>query len=549
VVFVSLTLEMLKGRVRATKHILKMNTKTQIIIVDYGSQYTNVIARLVTELGYYCKIVDWTKANGWLAQFQNNPKLVILSGSDKSVYKEGAPTLPAYLDLTGTTYHILGICYGMQLIAHKLGGNVRSIPEKKEYGKTHIDTKEHFIFKGTSLHEYQDVWMSHGDSVTAVPDGYKIIAESKAIAAMAKDDSTIVCLQFHPEVSHTQKGAVMLKNMIEKSGCTVDWKITDHISIIREETQKAVDDLKKNGIKKPKAVLGLSGGVDSAVAAAAVLPVFGKENLHCIIIDHGALRKDDLEIAKQTAEIIGVSYEVIDASETFLEKMMYIRPNASIEHSELVRAVFSKGVYQGIFDKKAKEVGAHFIIQGTNAADLTESGKLGGAALIKTHHNTGLKFSVTELMPLGMLYKYQIRAIGKELGLPKAIWNRQPFPGPGLYLRLVDMQITREDLGILQEADYTARQIWEKHDLMEHISQSVIAMFGTRAVGIKADERVYNRIISLRPVASSDFMTVTGYRLPREVEEETEAEICKHPSISKVVWDYMSKPPSTTEYQ
>ncbi len=512
----------------------------QILIIDYGSQYTYVIARVVFELGFYCEIVPWNEASTWLKE--NNPKLIIISGSDKSVYAPGAPTIPSDFDFSGKSYQVFAVCYGMQLIAHNMGGIVERDKTKSEYGLTKVSVEsDHFLFKG--LPTEQDVWMSHGDSVTQVPEGYTAIGTSKAIAVITNTDNSVNAVQFHPEVSHTLYGKAILENVVVHAGCVPDWKITDHIALIQKEVREAIGD-----IENPSAVLGLSGGVDSAVAAAIVAPIFGK-NLHCIIIDHGGLRKDDLSIAIETANSLGVSYEVIDTTAEFLTALGAITPEAGQEHSEQLRKVFSKGVYQNIFDEKVKQHGAHFVIQGTNAADLTESGKLGTAALIKSHHNIGLNFVVSELMPLASMYKYQIRALGKALGLPEEVWNREPFPGPGLYLRVVDTVITKEKLDIVREADHVVRIVLKKYGCLEHISQLVVALLGTRAVGVKGDERVYNMPISVRPVVSTDFMTTSPFYLSPEIMLEIETEVTKHPNISRVLWDYTSKPPATTEYQ
>ncbi len=512
----------------------------QILIIDYGSQYTYVIARVVFELGFYCEIVPWNDASKWLTE--NNPKLVIISGSDKSVYAPGAPTIPEGFDFSGKSYHVFAVCYGMQLIAHNMGGVVERDKTKSEYGLTKIQiASEHFLFK--NLPKEQDVWMSHGDSVTKTPEGYRAVASSRAIAVITNLDTSVNAVQFHPEVSHTTYGKQILENVVVHAGCVQDWKITDHITLIQQEMRDAI-----SGIENPCAVLGLSGGVDSAVAAALAAPVFGK-NLHCIIIDHGGLRKDDLSIAIETAKMLGVSYEVIDTSAEFLQALGQIEPHAGKEHSEELRKVFSRGVYQNTFDSKAVEHKAHFIIQGTNAADLTESGALGTAAVIKSHHNIGINFVVSELMPLAKMYKYQIRALGKALGLKEDVWNREPFPGPGLYLRVVDTTITKEKLDIVRDADHIVRTILKKHGCLEHISQLVVALLGSRAVGVKGDERVYNMPISIRPVVSTDFMTTSPFYIHSEIMLEIETEVTKHPSISRVLWDYTSKPPATTEYQ
>jgi GMP synthase (glutamine-hydrolysing) len=511
--------------------------KKQIIIIDYGSQYTLLIARTILELGYNCHVVSYDEASQFLTG-NHLPKFVILSGGDKSVYAPGAPTLPEDLELTGKPYHVLGVCYGMQLLAHNFGGKVERDSNKSGYGPETI-----YSISDQNPYPESTAWMSHGDSVTVMPNGFynHIITLDGTIAGITNESKTITGVQFHPEVSQTVYGKEFLKQLIVNAGCIPDWNPEEIIQQKRDEISKKYDISKK-------VLLGLSGGVDSSVTAALLAPLFG-ENLHAIIIDHGGLRQGERDEAIAIATELGVSFEVVDLADEFIAKISAIDRTNSQDYAEDMRKVFGKDLYKKIFEQKSIEIGASYIAQGTNAADLTESGKKGNSALIKSHHNVNLQFSLPEILPIDDLYKYQIRQIGKDLGLPEEIYNREPFPGPGLYLRIADAQVTRERLELVRQADHIVRSILRAHGLVEHISQLVIALLGCRVVGVRGDERAYDMPISIRAVVTTDFMTVEPFFFEKNVIQEITSKLTKIPGVSRVMFDYTPKPPGTTEYQ
>jgi GMP synthase (glutamine-hydrolysing) len=504
----------------------------QVLIVDYGSQYTLVIGRTLRELGVRSAILSPEKASTWLKV--TTPKAVILSGSNWSVHNDGAPTLPENFDISGESYPVLGICYGMQLLAYKLGGIVERPHDHREYGPAKVKVNiTHPLFKNVSAET--DVWASHGDTVTKIPEGFTEIATSSGIAGMAGEDNRVLGIQFHPEVVDTKEGKIILQNFLNMCGCAKDWNPTDIIKEIQEEVSKEMGNEKV-------AVLGVSGGVDSTTLAALLAPVFG-ERLVCVAIDTGGLRAGELEELKINAESAGVkNLIVVDATDEFIKNI-----GTTIDAQEK-RSKF-RDVYKRIFEEQIKKANAGFIIQGTLATDIIESGGAGESALIKTHHNVGLEWEVSDLHPFRNLFKYEVRELGKALNLPPAIYERNPFPGPGLFLRVVGTGVTKEQIELVREADKAVTDIVRAHKLEKEISQLIVALLGVKSVGVKGDERVYGYMLAVRAVQTVDFMTAKGYHFPPEVVDEITSALIKHKEIVRVLFDMTSKPPATTEFE
>ncbi len=506
----------------------------QVLIVDYGSQYTLVIGRTLRELGVRSAILPPEKAENFLSIY--TPKAVILSGSNWSVHDEGAPTLPNNLDTTGKTYPILGLCYGMQLLAFTKGGTVERPHGHREYGpaKVTVDTT-HLLFKNVS--EVTDVWASHGDTVTKLPDDFTTIANSEGIAAMADSANRVLGIQFHPEVVDTKEGKVMLQNFLDISSCVKDWNPTDLIKEIQAEVMGVVEKSEKQNV-----ILGVSGGVDSTTLAALLAPVLG-ERLICVAIDTGGARMDELAEMKENVASTGVkNLIVIEAADEFIKNV-----GTTIDAQEK-RGKF-RDVYKKTFEEQIAKYNAGFIVQGTLATDIIESGEAGKSALIKTHHNVGLAWEVDDLHPFRNLFKYEVRELGKALNLPPAVYERNPFPGPGLFLRVVGLPVTREYLDLVREADKAVTDIIKAHGLEKEISQLIVAILGIKSVGVKGDERVYGHAMAVRAVQTVDFMTAKGYYFPEAVVNEITSALTKHKEIVRVMFDMTPKPPATTEFE
>ncbi len=506
----------------------------QILVIDLGSQYTLVIGRTLRELDFRSAILDPKKAEKWLTN--NRPKAIILSGGSASIYDVGSPQPPKKILTMGIP--ILGICYGMQWLADALGGEVINSRDKKEYGQTEISYIETMgsLFtdmKGITV----DGWASHGDSVGILPAGFHILAWSgnkQTIAAMGNEKKKMWGLQFHPEVTHTIGGKKILDNFLRLiSGCAHDWVPTDIIYDIRQDITEAVGD--------KKAIIGFSGGVDSTTLSAIINPTL-KDRLQAVCIDTGALRKNEIEEIKINAEEAGVSLKIIDATDRFQEKML-----DSID-AEAKRNAF-KLLYVKILEEAAEDFGADFIIQGSLATDHIESRGVGEAALIKSHHNIGNNWNLNDLHPIRNLFKYEIRELAREMGLPESISERQPFPGPGLFIRVVGLPATLANLAIVKEADATVTEILKKHNIYKDISQLIVALIGVKTVGIKGDGRSYDYPIVVRAVKTRDFMTVEGYDIPSKIKKEIEKAVTTHPEVNRVWHDSTDKPPATTELE
>lgn len=507
----------------------------QILIVDYGSQYTLVIGRTLRELGTRSVILPPNKVDKWLQN--NNPKAVILSGSNWSAHNEGAPGFPRLLDITGEKYFILGICYGMQLLAHKLGGKVERPHEHREYGGALATVNsQHPFFEG--VEKKTQVWASHGDTVTKLPKGFISIATSSGIAAMSDKANHVLGIQFHPEVVDTKEGKKILQNFLNLSNCKRDWNPKNLI----HQIQKEVLDIVNKKDKKSSVILGASGGVDSTTLAAVLAPVLGKR-LICVAIDTGGLRENEIEELKTNTKSTGVkNLIIIKAEKKFIKNI-----GATVDGEEK-RAKFRK-VYQKIFEEQITKYKAGFIAQGTLATDIIESGKAGESVMIKTHHNVGLKWKVEDLHPFRNLFKYEVRELARAFKLPRAICERNPFPGPGLFLRVVGTPVSKENIELARKADKTVVDILKKNNIAKNISQLMVAILGINSVGVKGDERVYGHSIAVRAVETVDFMTAKGYYFPQAVVEEITSALTKHKDIVRVFFDITPKPPATTEFE
>ena len=505
----------------------------QVIIVELGSQFTIQIQRTLRELGVRSKIIKPEEA---INLVQDSVKAIILSGGSASVHDSKAPQLPdIFLSLLRDEKNkvpVLGICYGMQLLAHGLGGTVKE--ETKEYGSTllTLNSEEESKSIFTSTSSEQTVWMNHGDSVTELPQGFHILAKTaNAVAAMS--NGTIHAVQFHPEATQTEYGKQIFQNFLDLAGCEVDWKPG---SVIDDIQQKVLTDLGER-----KAIIGFSGGVDSTTLSAILAPVLG-DKLIAITIDPGNLREGELDEIRTNAESAGINLTVVEAADEFIAAL------ATTTDAEEKRARF-KECYQKIFVNEAQKADVQMIIQGTLAADKIESGATGGA-MIKSHHNVGLDMGgLEQIHPIDHLYKYEVRGLGKEIGLPERIFNRQPFPGPGLFIRIVDTPVTKEKLEAVRWADARVREILVKHGVYNEISQLVVAYMGIKTVGQKGDGRVYSNAIVVRPVTTVDFMTTEAYFLPPEIAKEISSVIPTHKDIVRVWFDYTEKPPATTEME
>jgi len=503
----------------------------EIIIIDLGSQYTQLIARVLREIGFRSAVLTQERAKQWL--LINNPKAIILSGGHASVNDANSPKVPQ--EVWEKEVPILGICYGMQYIVKYFGGKVTSKQGNAEYGPASIEIVKNELFEG--LDKKQNVWASHGDTVEVLPDDFEVIASTDVYknSAIANFSKKIFAVQFHPEVINTENGVVMLKNFVENiANCQKNWKPQNIIEEIREEI--------RNKYSNKKTIIGFSGGVDSSALTAVLAPVLWK-NLLAICIDAGQFRDGEIDEIKETIKSLNIEFKLIDKKEE-LESLLN-----GVTNSQKKREVFRK-IYREEFDKAASEFGADIIAQGSLATDFIESGAIGGGEVIKTHHNIDLGLEAIEIHPFRHLFKYEVRALANEVGLPKKIAQREPFPGPGLILRVVGDSVTSERLDIVRFADKKTRDILEKHNLLnkDMISQLVVYMLaGSLVVGVKGDKRVYDAPIVIRGLKTIDFMTGEGVQFPSDVRSEITLELTKHKHISRVLFDETPKPPATTE--
>nr|WP_221417445.1 glutamine-hydrolyzing GMP synthase [Microbacterium marinum] len=514
------------------------------MVVDFGAQYAQLIARRVREAGVYSELVPHTATAAEIAE--RNPVGIILSGGPSSVYEEGAPQLDAgVFDLGVPT---LGICYGFQFMAKTLGGEVANTG-LREYGATDATIVTDNVLLGDQPVE-QNVWMSHGDQVSAAPAGFEVLARTAAtpVAAFADDVRKFYGVQWHPEVKHSDHGQHVLENFLHKAaGLASDWNSDN---VIAEQVEKI-----RAQIGTGRVISALSGGVDSAVSTALVHKAVG-DQLTAVFIDHGLLRKGEREqVENDYVASTGVRLITVDARETFLNALAGVsdpEQKRKIIGREFIRA-FEKVQQDLIAEAAAEGDPIGFLVQGTLYPDVVESGGGTGTANIKSHHNVGglpedLQFELVE--PLRALFKDEVRAIGRELGLPEAIVGRQPFPGPGLGIRIVG-EVTADRLEILRDADAIARAELTKAGLDGEIWQCpVVLLADVRSVGVQGDGRTYGHPIVLRPVSSEDAMTADWTRLPYDVLSKISNRITNEVrDVNRVVLDVTSKPPGTIEWE
>ncbi len=514
-------------------------TSGGVLVVDFGAQYAQLIARRVREANVYSELVPHSITAAEVAA--KKPAAIILSGGPSSVYAENAPTFDSAILALGIP--VFGICYGFQAMAQGLGGVV-SQTGKSEYGRTDLDAKSSAkIF--TSLPESQKVWMSHGDAVTQAPPGFTVVASTSdtAIAAFENETGHLAGVQFHPEVLHSEHGQALLKNwLINIAKCPATWTTAN---IAADEIEKA-----RTVIGSKRVICGLSGGVDSAVAAAIIQKAVGQQ-LTCVFVDHGLLRSGESEqVQRDFVASTGVQLVVVDAVDQFLGALK------GVTDPEEKRKIIGREFIRS-FEKAARDIAAggdvEFLVQGTLYPDVVESGGGSGTANIKSHHNVGglpddLKFSLVE--PLRTLFKDEVRQVGLELGLPEEIIWRQPFPGPGLGIRIVG-EVTQERLDLLRKADVIARAELREAGLDRTIWQCpVVLLADIRSVGVQGDGRTYGHPIVLRPVSSEDAMTADWSRIPYEVLEKISTRITNEvQGVNRVVLDVTSKPPATIEWE
>ena len=515
-----------------------------VLVVDFGAQYAQLIARRVREAGVYSELVPHSMPVDEI--LAKDPKAIILSGGPASVFEPGAPTIDTMVFESGVP--VLGICYGFQVMAYELGGKVDKAA-LGEYGKTEaaIDDAEGILADSPAE---QTTWMSHGVAVEQAPAGFTVLAhtEGAPVAAMADESRKLYGVQWHPEVKHSLLGQKLIENFLHRCAALPnDW---DASSIIEDQVKKI-----REKVGDAEVICGLSGGVDSAVAAALVHKAIG-DQLTCVFVDHGLLRKGEVEQVKHDfVAATGIKLITVDAADDFLKALKGVSEperKRKIIGEKFIRT-FEKAQRQVLEEAGARGKEVKFLVQGTLYPDVVESGGGDGAANIKSHHNVGglpkdIKFQLIE--PLRTLFKDEVRAIGTELGLPDEIVWRQPFPGPGLGIRIIG-EITKERLDLLREADAIAREELSKAGLDRDIWQCpVVLLADVHSVGVQGDERTYGSPIVLRPVSSEDAMTADWSRVPYDVLATISTRItneCRQ--INRVVLDCTSKPPATIEWE
>ncbi|HOW54325.1 MAG TPA: glutamine-hydrolyzing GMP synthase [Syntrophorhabdaceae bacterium] len=510
--------------------------KELVLILDFGSQYTQLIARKVRELGVYCEIYPHDLDLKTVRSMK--PRGIILSGGPSSINQENAPLCDrAVFDLGAP---VLGICYGLQLTAHLFHGRVEKSP-KREYGKAHIyiEKKDRFL---EGVRDGDIVWMSHQDKVLAMPEGFITLARSdnSPHAAIRNEKGTIYGVQFHPEVHHTPKGKRILKNFLFGI-CKLKGLFSPR-SFVEIATQRIREE-----VGKEKVVCALSGGVDSTVVAALIHRAIGK-NLRCVFVNNGVLRKNEAEeVISAYKNALHLNLKYVNAEDTFLKALK------GVKDPERKRKIIGR-LFIKIFEEEAGNIGnVRYLAQGTLYPDVIESvSSKGPSATIKSHHNVGglpkrMKMALIE--PLRELFKDEVRIVGRELGVPENIVSRQPFPGPGLAIRIIG-DITKERLDVLKEADSIIREEVEHNPAFKHIWQSFAILIPVKTVGVMGDERTYANVIALRVVESEDAMTADWARLPHATLDAVARRIINEvPGVNRVVYDISSKPPSTIEWE
>ena len=499
----------------------------KVIVIDYGGQYNQLVARRVRECSVYCEIFSYRTPLDEIRKL--NPKGIILTGGPNSVYEEGAASAPAELFEMGIP--VLGLCYGAQLMQYVLGGDVQRA-EDREYGKTEmkVDATDSALFE--DVPEESIVWMSHNDYITRLAPGFTTAAHTANCPYAAVAD----------EVLHTQYGTQMIRNFVLKiCGCSGDWRMEDFAERTIEEIREKVGD--------GKALCALSGGVDSSVAAVLMSRAIGK-NLTCVFVDHGLLRKDEGDMVSEVFGPDGpydLNFVRVDASEKFFSDL------AGVTEPEKKRKIIGEDFIR-VFEKEAKKIGhVDYLVQGTIYPDVVESGLGGESAKIKSHHNVGGLPDYVDfreiIEPLRYLFKDEVRKVGRHLGIPEKLVNRQPFPGPGLGIRIIG-EVTPEKVKIVQDADAIFREEMENAGINRTANQYYAALTNLRTVGVMGDERTYDYAIALRAVSTVDFMTADAVEIPYPVLKKVTSRIVNEVShVNRVFYDITSKPPGTIELE
>lgn len=512
--------------------------KELVVVIDFGGQYNQLVARRVRECNVYCEIYSYKTD---LAKIKAmNPKGIILTGGPSSCYEEGAATCSTELFEMGIP--VLGLCYGAQLMMHVLGGRVEKAPVR-EYGKTEVLVNTTSpLFRNVQDHTI--CWMSHFDYISEVAPGFEIVAHTAncPVAAAQNKDRKFYAIQFHPEVLHTVEGSKMLGNFVKNvCGCSGDWRMDSFV----EESVKAIREKVGDG----KVLLALSGGVDSSVAAGLLSRAIGKQ-LTCVFVDHGLLRKnegDEVEAVFGEGGQFDLNFIRVNAQERYYSKL------AGVTEPERKRKIIGEEFIR-VFEEEAKKIGAvDFLAQGTIYPDVVESGLGGESAVIKSHHNVGGLPDYVDfkeiIEPLRNLFKDEVRKAGLELGIPEKLVFRQPFPGPGLGIRIIG-EVTAEKVRIVQDADYIYREEIANAGLDRGIGQYFAALTNMRSVGVMGDERTYDYAVALRAVNTVDFMTAEAAEIPFEVLQKVMSRIINEvKGVNRVFYDLTSKPPGTIEFE